>query len=225
MAKAGFRSSGRDAGGPAFCAIALLAGCATATTRAPIAPVAPAAVVLQSGLPDVGLQNVQARFGSGGARLAILAGHVVQLRDGRSGELLAEHELGAVGQQIEWSPDGHLLAVATDGNRVLVWDLRRDALQELHASPRSDRIQPGGAAGPRLCFTLDERRIITATYHGFFLWDLDAGALVTDVMEDDSAWRAFSCGDGGRCAMTLASGAIALFDDRTGRSRRGGSRR
>lgn len=70
-----------------------------------------------------GFHNDFVRFSPDGAMAAVLGRQQVKVWDSRSGELLADLPVGVGALDVEWSPDGELLATAGNDAEVRVFDV------------------------------------------------------------------------------------------------------
>ncbi|NTU78885.1 MAG: WD40 repeat domain-containing protein [Chloroflexales bacterium] len=114
-------------------------------------------------------------FSPNGATLAVAGSKIIQLRDVATGALL--HTLEGHGDQVWWaafSPDGRLLATASDDKTVRLWDV---------ATGVAVRVLEGHAWWVRgVAFSPDGTALASASFDGTVkLWDVTTGAELRSI--------------------------------------------
>ncbi len=119
-------------------------------------------------------------------------------------------EYGAI-YEVEFSPDGRLLATAGDDDKIYVWDVSDGTLLYVLAGDY-DRGEIW-----ELVFSSDGQTLISLGEHGIFLWNVGTGERIGEMLEHNlgSAFAVLSP-DGGLVSAVYDTGMVRVWDTNTG---------
>jgi WD40 repeat protein len=123
---------------------------------------------------------------------------------------IAGHSAGV--SAVAFSPDGHRLATASEGDSVRLWDM--DTGKPIDG-PLTGRVGPNGV----LTFSPDGKRLLSSGFMEMLTWDAATGKPVTTPLTDSKdvgdANVTLSM-DGALVATSSTDGKVQLWDTNTG---------